>query len=222
MKTPQQAKELAGLMMEIGQDAGRRMAALVTNMDVPLGHAIGNMCEVREAMEVLQGGGPEDLLEVCVDLGGAMCMQCSGKSLESCQKAFREVIADGSAWEKFQEMVKAQGGDLTKLGTLSDEPAGVLYAWEDGYVSEMQTEMIGKAAMVLGAGREKKEDSIDPLASLVVHHKTGEAVKQGDPLVSLYTQRQERITAALSMLREGIIIGKEPVDEPILVYEVLV
>ena len=221
MKTPEQAKELAQLMIDIGVDAGRHVAALVTNMDIPLGHAVGNMCEVREAMEVLQGRGPEDLLEVCVALGGAMWMQCCDKPLETCQQEFREVIANGKAWAKFNEMVQAQGGDLNGLGELTEQPSAVLYAWEDGYISSMRTEMIGKAAMVLGAGREKKEDCIDPLAGLIVHRKTGDMVKSGEAMVSLYTHRQDRIDTALNMLKEAMTIGPEKIEEPILVYDVL-
>lgn len=220
MKDPVQAEALAELMMQIGRASGRRMAALVTNMDEPLGRAIGNTLEVREAMEVLQGGGPEDVRKVTAALGAAMWRLYSGKERKVCEAEFAEVIRSGAAWDRFCLLIQKQGGDLAALPE-AKEPAAVLGAWEDGYIDHMDTEALGKAAMFLGAGREQLEDPIDPQAGLYLYRKTGEKVRQGEPMIALFTDKTERILEVLALLKQSIFLTRERPERKPLVYKVL-
>lgn len=221
MKEPEKARELAGLMIRIGERSGRRMAALITDMNQPLGHEVGNLCEVKEALEVLSGNGPQDLIEVCSRLGAAMWSLCCGRELEECRKDFIRVLKDGSALKKFREMIEAQGGRLEELpdGNCACEESVV--ARQNGYIQAMDTEKIGKAAMILGAGRQKKEDRIDPLAGLRIEQKIGDRVKAGDAIFRLATNRPESVADAAALLADAVIIGTEEPDRPPLVYETM-
>ncbi len=220
MKDPGQAETLARLMIRIGRASGRRMAALVTNMDEPLGRAIGNTLEVREAMEVLQGGGPEDVRAVTTALGAAMWKLYSGKEREECETEFAAVLRSGAAWDRFRLLIQKQGGDLAAL-VEPKKPAAVLTVWEDGYIDHMDTEALGKAAMFLGAGREQLGDRIDPQAGLYLYHKTGEKVRHGEPMIALFTDKTERIPEILALLRQSVFITREKPEGKPLVYKVL-
>lgn len=221
MKEPEKARELAGLMIRIGERSGRRMAALITDMNQPLGHAVGNLCEVKEALEVLSGNGPQDLIEVCSRLGAAMWSLCCGRKLEECREDFMRVLKDGSALEKFREMIAAQGGRLEELSEGNCACEESVVARQNGYIQAMDTEKIGKAAMILGAGRQKKEDRIDPLAGLRIEQKIGDRVKAGDAIFRLATNRPESVADAAALLADAVIIGTEEPDRPPLVYETM-
>ncbi len=220
MKDPVQAQALAELMIRIGRASGRRMAALVTNMDEPLGRAIGNTLEVREAMEVLKGGGPEDVKEVTTALGAAMWKLYTGKKWEECIEEFTAVIRGGAAWDRFCLLIQEQGGNLAALAEMK-EPTAVFRAWEDGYIDHMDTEALGKAAMFLGTGREQLEDSIDPQAGLYLYRKTGEKVRQGEPMIALFTEKTERILEVLALLKRSVFMTRERPEGKPLVYKVL-
>lgn len=214
MKTLDDSILLAQAMVDIGEQAGRRTVALITDMGTPLGHNVGNSLEVCEAVATLRGEGPADLLEVCTELAGNMLFLAGKGELEDCIALAKGAVADGSAFAKLKEMAKAQGGDVSVL----DHPSrfkkacvlGEIFAPRSGFITAMQTEEIGIASVVLGAGRESKEDSIDFSAGIILLKKTGEAVKAGEPIAELYTNRPERLDEAEKMYIHAITIGDAP------------
>ena len=222
MKTLDDSIKLAQTMVAIGEGAGRRTVALITDMDTPLGFGIGNSIEVMESMDVLKGHGPADLTEVSLQLAANMLYLVGKGTPEECREMAEKVIADGSAFETFCTMVKAQGGDdavLRDYDKFARAPykAKVL-ADRDGYIVKMNAEEVGVTSVVLGAGRETKESDIDFSAGLILHKKYGDAVKKGENLVTLYTSKEESLKEAERMYREAVIIGDaQPEKEP-LVY----
>lgn len=211
MKTPQDAAVLAKAMVEIGTACGRNMAALITNMDLPLGYAIGNALEVEEAIAVLQNKGPEDLKEVCLALAAEMLSLCRGRPYQKAKEMAQQALQDGSAYAKFKEWIGAQGGDLD--GFLRQRAAEcaqhTVCAKQSGYLAKMDAEQIGLAAMQLGAGRAKKEDSIDYAAGIRLLKKTGDAVKAGEPIAVLYTATAKDFKGAEACFLRAITIGEQ-------------
>ena len=222
MKTLDDSIKLAQTMVAIGEGAGRRTVALITDMDTPLGFGIGNSIEVMESMDVLKGHGPADLAEVSLQLAANMLYLVGKGTPEECRTMAEKAIADGSAFETFCTMVKAQGGDDAVLRDYekfvkAPYKADIL-AERDGYIVKMNAEEVGVTSVVLGAGRETKESDIDFSAGLILHKKYGDAVKKGDSLVTLYTSKEESLKEAERMYREAVIIGdNQPAKEP-LVY----
>lgn len=222
MKTLDDSIKLAQTMVAIGEGAGRRTVALITDMDTPLGFGIGNSIEVMESMDVLKGHGPADLAEVSLQLAANMLYLVGKGTPEECRTMAEKAIADGSAFETFCTMVKAQGGDDAVLRDYekfvkAPYKADIL-AERDGYIVKMNAEEVGVTSVVLGAGRETKESNIDFSAGLILHKKYGDAVKKGDSLVTLYTSKEESLKEAELMYREAVIIGdNQPAKEP-LVY----
>lgn len=225
MKTPEDAATLAREMVEIGRACGRKMAAVITNMDIPLGNFVGNGLEVAEAVAVLRGQGPEDLKEVCLTLVSQMLTLAGKGTEEECRILAEKAIADGSAFQKLKEMVKAQGGDDSVL-----EHPECLYekarvfavkAPAGGWVQKMDAEGIGRASMLLGAGRETKEDLIDPAAGIVLLKKTGQPVREGEILAKLYTNCPDRVKAAEKTLLESCIIGEKAPEKLPLVFDLI-
>ncbi|MBQ1237814.1 MAG: pyrimidine-nucleoside phosphorylase [Oscillospiraceae bacterium] len=225
MKTPEDAATLAREMVEIGRACGRKMAAVITNMDIPLGNFVGNGLEVAEAVAVLRGQGPEDLKEVCLALVSQMLTLAGKGTEEECRILAEKAIADGSAFQKLKEMVKAQGGDDSVL-----EHPECLYekaqvfavkAPAGGWVQKMDAEGIGRASMLLGAGRETKEDLIDPAAGVVLLKKTGQPVREGETLAKLYTNRPDRVKEAEKTLLESCVIGEKAPEKLPLVFDLI-
>ena len=222
MKTLDDSIKLAQTMVSIGEGAGRRTVALITDMDTPLGHAIGNSLEVTESMDVLKGHGPKDLTEVSLQLAENMLYLVGKGTIEECRAMAEKSIADGSAFECFASMVEAQGGDSSVLRDpekFQKAPfkADVL-ADRDGYIVKMNAEECGIASVVLGAGREKKDSPIDFSAGIMMMKKYGEQVRKGEKLATLYTSKQESLAEAERMYKEAVVIGDEkPAAEP-LVY----
>lgn len=222
MKTLDDSIKLAQTMVAIGEGAGRRTVALITDMDTPLGFGIGNSLEVMESMDVLKGHGPEDLTEVSLQLASNMLYLVGKGTPEECRAMAEKSIEDGSAFETFCTMVKAQGGDdavLRDYTKFAQAPFKLdVVADRDGFITKMNAEEIGETSVVLGAGRETKESDIDFSAGLVLHKKFGDAVKKGDSLVTLYTSKEESLKNAERMYLEAITIGDtQPEKEP-LVY----
>lgn len=221
MKTLDDSIELAKAMVSIGQHNGRKVAALITDMDTPLGHNIGNSLEVIESVEVLKGHGPADLTEVCYQLAANMLYLAGKGSLEDCRRMAEEAVASGAAYEKLKQMFAAQGGDVSVL----DDPdkfqkakfSRPLLAAESGYLVQMDTEMVGNASVGLGAGRITKEDVIDFAAGIVLHKKTGDKVEAGECLATLYADQEEKFDAAEEMFRAALTFGPEPEPVPALV-----
>jgi len=215
MKTPEEAVFLAELMIETGRRMGKKMIALVTDMNQPLGLCIGNALEVEEALAVLRGGGPEDLRELCWELaawmfhlGGRATTVAEGKRIAS------ELIRSGRAFEKFREIVALQGGDTAAI----DDPARLpraTHALEvisprSGYVGAIQCEDMGTACTLLGGGREKKEDSVDPAVGIVLHKKNGDRVAAGESLCTLKYNDQARADRAKILIEQCYQIVDSP------------
>ena len=225
MKTPGQAAELARVMCRIGAHNGRRTAALVTGMDIPLGYAVGNALEVREALEVLRGGGPGDLRQVCLELTARLLELAGLGALAACREKARWALDSGAAFEKLSQVVSAQGGDAAVLqapARLPLSPCTAEYtAPRDGFIVRMDTAGIGRAAMVLGAGRARKEDAIDHGAGLVLCRKTGERVVAGEPIARLYAADSSRLRQAQALLSQSIVWGESAPVKPPLIEEYL-
>ena len=221
MKTVDQSIELAKLMVSIGTHHGRRVAAMITDMDTPLGRNIGNSLEVMESMEVLKGRGPADLTEVCLQLATNMLVLADKGTPAACRAMAEAVIADGSAFAKCKEMFAAQGGDTRVLDdySLFEKPAASyeLLAEQDGYIVANDAEKIGSASVLLGAGRQKKGDPLDFAAGITLHKKRGDYVHKGESLATFYGAA-EKFAAAAEEYRSGLVYGPEKPDEAPLVY----
>ena len=226
MKSVEKSKELARLMVDIGKSAGKKMVALITNMDRPLGYAIGNSLEVIEAVETLQGHGPKDFTEVCLTLAGYMLSLAGKGSIEECIAMAKEAIADGSAYRKFMQVVESQGGDATLIEDTTNfaqaKYSHSVKCKESGYIVSVNTESYGLASLALGAGRNTAEDSIDYSAGIVLRKKTGDYVEVGDELATLYSNNSSTFTTAEKMLLEATeISGAKPDVEP-LIYDIII
>lgn len=222
MKTVEDSIALAKEMVSIGENAGKKMAALITNMDIPLGHNIGNSLEVIEAVETLRGKGPADLTEVCLQLASNMLYLAGKGTEEECRALSENAIRSGAALERLVAMVEAQGGD-SEVILNTDKFAKAPYVYEvkaekDGYITHIDAEGCGIASAMLGAGRETKESEIDYTAGIILHKKTREKVEKGDVLAALYTSKEELFEAAAEKYKKSIFIEEEaPKKEP-LVY----
>ncbi len=222
MKTVDQAIELAQKMVAIGTHNGRNVAALITDMDTPLGHNIGNSLEVMESMEVLKGRGPADLTEVCYQLAVNMLLLAGLGTEEECRAMAEKAVADGSAFEKCKQMFAAQGGDISVLEDYSRFNAArysrEILAEETGYIYSHDTEKIGSASVLLGAGRLTKTDEIDFAAGITLHKKTGDYVEKGQSIATFYADDEALFDSAEKMFKSGLVIkGEKPVEAP-LVY----
>ena len=213
MKTVEDSIKLAKAMVEIGENVGRKTIALITDMDRPLGAAIGNSLEIIEVCEILKGRGPKDLLEICIELAANMLHLGTNKDLKICKEMAQEAINNGSAFKKLKEMVKAQGGDVSVLDdTDKFEKASVKYevkAKESGYIHSMNTEKCGIASVVLGAGRETKESSIDFSAGIILEKNVGDQVNEGETIATLYSSDIEKCKNAENILQGAIEISRE-------------
>jgi len=214
MKNIDDALKLAQTMVGIGERAGRRTAALITNMDCPLGAAVGNSLEVIEAVQTLKGRGPRDLREICAELATGMLVLAGRGGREECIKLAEKALDSGAAFEKFRALVAAQGGDTSLIDdTEKFEKAGYISeitAQEDGYVFSMDAEKIGLLSVQLGAGRETKDSDIDHSAGLIINFKIGDKVKKGDVLAQLHTNRKNALAGAARLYRDAVAISKAP------------
>ena len=225
MKTKEQSRELAQWMVAIGKAAGKRMRALITDMDRPLGHAIGNSLEVVEAIETLMGNGPEDLTELSVALASHMLVISDRGSYEECEKNVRRVIASGEALMTFANMVEAQGGNkewILHPELFRKAPYELeVKAEASGYITGVNTEGYGTASLLLGAGRNTKEDKIDFAAGISLVKKTGDKVEKGDVIAVLYTSDESRLEAAEKRLIDATFIGDTKPEDVPLIYDIV-
>ena len=207
MKTYEDAKLLAEKMTAIGQRAGRKTVALITNMDIPLGRAVGNALEVKEAVKILKNEQKDELYEVSVALAAHMLSLVNSKDIYECEKMVRLAIENGSALEKLKEAVGAQGGDISYIDDTSkfiDASVCIEYkAEKGGYINKINAQKIGRASVLLGAGREKKDDVIDFGAGIYLCKKTGDEVREGDTVARLYTNKNEYADSALAVIKEA-------------------
>jgi len=222
MKTLEDSIALAAEMVNIGENAGRKTMALITDMDTPLGEAIGNSLEVKEAVATLKGNGPDDLTEVCLHLAANMMVLAGLGSAQECMDKAKTAIEDGSALQKLIDMVEAQGGngDVIRDTTLFEEAkcSYEVLAKEDGVIQAMDTEKCGIASVMLGAGRETKDSPVDLSAGILLHKKTGDVVKKGDVLATMYAAKEELFASAEAKYRSAITIGQEPVKRASLIF----
>ncbi len=224
MKAPQDAKALAEAMVDIGNRCGRRTAALITAMDAPLGNAVGNALEVQEAIEVLKGK-KGDLREVCLALSAEMASLFLEIPIEEATTLAADTLDSGKAFEKMKEWIAAQGGDTRYLDTPALFPVASvtkdILSPADGFLTAMNAEEIGMVGVLLGAGRQKKTDTIDHAAGLVLHKKTGDAVKKGDKLCTLYTAREDSIPAAEERYLGALTFGEAPPKKLPLIVDII-
>ena len=214
MKEEQDAIELAKTMVQIGNGAGRKTTAVISDMDQPLGMMVGNALEVKEAIETLKGNGPDDLNTLCVILGSHMLYNTGAvSSLDDGEATMREVLESGAALEKLAQLVEAQGGDSRAVYDTSLLPTASLleplYADTDGYIEHIQTDEVGVASLLLGGGREKKDDVIDLAVGIVLAKKTGDPVKKGDVLATLHANDKQRLISAKERLKNAYKLGSQ-------------
>ena len=227
MKKEEDAVHLAELMVETGERMGKQMVALITNMDQPLGRMVGNAMEVVECIEVLHGGGPEDLRELCLHLaawmfhlGGTTKTVAEGKVLSE------QIIASGKAFERFRQMVELQGGDVSVIDDPSRLPSAEcrvnVQSASAGFVSSIACEDVGTACVILGGGREKKEDAVDPAVGIVVHKKIGDRVSSGESLCTIHCHSEPSAERARRMIEKSYTISAAaPAHRPSLIHRVI-
>lgn len=229
MKTLDDARALARIMVEIGVDAGRDVIAALSDMNQPLGAAVGNALEVREAVETLRGGGPADFRAHCLQIAGYM-LRLAGQGTRwtdpaEVQQVLEYQIASGAAFDKFRQLVISQDGDPAVLDDVSRLPSAaiveVVSAPSAGFISTVQAEEIGRAAVLLGAGRATKDDAIDLAVGFVVHGKVGDRVAMGDPLLTVYANDPARLEAARPLVTQAFQISAAPVEPLPLFYDVI-
>lgn len=221
MKTEDDAIALAREMVSIGERAGMRTAALITDMDRPLGRMVGNSLEVIEAVEILKGSGDADLREVCLSLAAGMLHLAGKGSRSECERLARQALGSGAALARFAAMVEAQGGDVSVIedtGRFAKAPCTcAVPAPADGIITRMDTERIGMVSGGLGAGRRTVEDTIDVCAGIEILHRTGQRVVKGRPMAILHTSREETLQEAARMYTSAVTIGdKQPGRRPLI------
>ena len=227
MKKEEDAVHLAELMVETGERMGKRMAALITNMDQPLGRMVGNAMEVEECIEVLHGAGPPDLRELCLHLAAWMFfVGGAAKTVAEGKHRAHELIASGQAFDRFRQMVELQGGDVGAIDDPSRLPSADcrvdVPSPSAGYVSAIQCEHVGTACVILGGGREKKEDAVDPAVGIVVHKKIGDKVSTGEALCTIHCHSEAQAARARELLTESYTIAAAPpAHRPSLIHRVI-
>ena len=223
MPTVEAARELAAAMTAIGRLAGRQVTALIADMNQPLGEAVGNALEMVEAVRALHGSGPEDFMEHCLHLSAHMLLL--GKRAESIEQGramAQTAINDGSALAKFCQLVEAQGGDVRYVQQLEKLPQApvqvVVESPQSGYIAQVHARTIGETAVVLGAGRAKKDDQIDHAVGFLIHKKVGQPVETGEPLFSIHARNQNQAEQVRLEILNAFKFSNEPVAPLPLFY----
>ena len=221
MKDEKSATELAEMMVKIGKKCGRNMAAVITNMDIPLGSNVGNALEINEVINILNNKGDEQLRELCLVLSATILSISYDWDYEKAYKKAEQTLLDGSAYNKFIEFVAAQSGnDEITIASVSPKSLEIK-AEKDGYIASIDSRIVGESAVLLGAGREKKTDTIDFGAGIVLYKKTGEKVLVGDTIAILYAETEERLKNAEKLFNTSFIIDdKKPEMKP-LIYKTI-
>ncbi|WP_138417579.1 pyrimidine-nucleoside phosphorylase [Aquibacillus sediminis] len=225
MKELDGAKELAQAMVQIGNGAGRNTIAVISDMNQPLGFAIGNALEVKEAIDTLRGNGPEDLQELCLTLGSQMVyLAGEAKSIEEARQKLEDVMQSGKAIEVFKTFITAQGGDASVVDDSAKLPTASytfeVEAKQDGYVSEIIADEIGIAASILGAGRTTKESEIDLAVGLVLNKKVGDQVKKGESLVTIHSNTED-VAEVVEKIYQTYSITTETVETRPLIHDII-
>jgi pyrimidine-nucleoside phosphorylase/thymidine phosphorylase len=218
------ARELATSLVNTGAEHGKRVHALITDMSQPLGNAVGNALEAIESVETLKGRGPRDLVELCRELTAHMLLVGGATySLDEARARFDAVIASGQAFERFARVVAEQGGNPRALEDYSLLPHAqfqdAVVAPTSGYVARLEARAIGEASMLLGAGRDRSDAATDPAVGVVFEKKVGDAVRAGERVCTVYSNRRARLPEALEMIRQAIAVSPQPVSVPPLIWE---
>ncbi|MBE7033495.1 MAG: thymidine phosphorylase [Ruminococcaceae bacterium] len=225
MKSIDDARDLANAMVEIGKASGRNVRAILTNMDIPLGNAVGNSLEVIEAIEILKGNGDKNLLDICCVLAANMASMAVGFDEEKALSLAYESVENGSALLKFREWIEAQGGDgrivdnYSLLGKASVEKE--IKSEISGYITKMDAEKIGNICVDLGGGRKTKEDKIDHTAGIILVKKTGDKVEKGEVIARVYTNKEDVVIKAAEDFLNAIEIADKKPEMQKLIYEVV-
>jgi pyrimidine-nucleoside phosphorylase len=226
MKNEADAVALAELLVETGRRMGKRVVALITDMDQPLGKNVGNALEVQECLEVLNGREPTDVRNLSIDLSGWMLFLAGSVfDLATGKQLAEEMIASGRARDKFQQIIKQQGGDERVI----DDPARlpqakkseILRSARGGFVSRVACEQVGRACVILGGGREKHEDAIDPAVGIVLGKKVGDPVRAGETLCTVYYNADSRLREALGLLENSFVVADEPPQQRPLIRKIV-
>jgi pyrimidine-nucleoside phosphorylase len=226
MKGEEDSVHLANLMVETGRRMGKKMVALITDMDQPLGNMIGNALEVIECVDIMRGSGPEDLRELCI-VEAAWMLLLGGRvdSIDAGRRLADETIASGAALQRFRELLRAHGGDERVIDDYDRLPQAKLTAEiaasRSGIVQAIQCEQVGIASVVLGGGRERKEDTVDPAVGIVLHKKVGDAVRAGESLCTVLYNDDARFAAARKILEVSYAIGETAPAKRPLVHRVI-
>jgi pyrimidine-nucleoside phosphorylase len=226
MSTLAEARKLARAMVAIGRHAKRRVVALISDMNQPLGHAVGNALEVREAIETLRGGGPEALREHCLEVAAhLMVLARRARTTKSARSELTAALRDGRAWEKFQQLVAAQGGQVAAVEQPERLPIARLIeavpSPRTAYLARVDAREIGLSAVDLGAGRARKGDPIDHAVGLVIHHAVGDRVQKGEPLFTIHANDPDRLAAARGRVLAAHGFSRQRVKPLPLFYQVL-
>ena len=226
MPAKEEAVALGRTMVDIGRLTGRRVVCLVTGMDQPLGYAVGNALEVREAVDTLKGEGPADLRELCLQLGAHMLV-LAGLAVSPADgyAVLQRTLDSGAALEKMRQWVAAQGGDpriVDDPGLLpSANVKQALVATADGYVQAIDALEVGLSGMEIGVGRLREDDQVDPAAGIVLHKKIGDQVTRGEPVLTVHARTEDLAAKALSRLQKAVVIGPTVPPVPPLIYDVV-
>lgn len=226
MKSETDAKALANEMVNIGYNAGKNVYAVVSDMDQPLGLAIGNALEVKEAIDTLRGNGPKDFVELCMTLGSYMLLAGQkADSIEKARKMLQEVIDNGSALDKFAEFIKAQNGNPNAVYDYELLPKASIIeevlAEESGYVSKIHCEEIGVCSLILGGGRETKESEIDLAVGIVLKKKIGDYVNQGEALAFIHANSREKLETAKKRFLAAYTFTKDKVEKEKFIKDII-
>jgi len=226
MKSLEEGRALAELMVSIAKLAGRKAIALLSDMNQPLGDAVGNSLELKEAVQTLHGDGPEDFFEHCLVVAGHMLAIAGITENDNIgQKVARDAILDGRAWDRFRELVKTQGGDVRYIDDPDLLPKSNLVedylSPRSGYLAKIDAQIVGETAVLLGAGRSNKEDSIDHSVGVVVHNKVGDYVNTGDSLFNIHSNQTVLLRQAKLKLAEALEWSEQPVSPLPLFYGVI-
>jgi pyrimidine-nucleoside phosphorylase len=226
MKKEEDAAFLAELMVETGKSVGKKVVALITNMDQPLGTHVGNSLEVMECIEVLRGGGAPDLRELCIELAAWMLyLGNAAKHISSARTLAEEQLHSGEPLRKFAEMIKLQGGDARAIDDPSLLPhaknTATVSSGKSGFVAKINCQSVGIASVVLGGGRAKKEDSVDPSVGIILHRKLGDAVSAGDALCTIYYNSENKAAQAAELLQKSFEIAAVAPEKKPLVHRVI-
>lgn len=225
MKDEQSAAELAEMMVKIGKKCGRNMAAVITNMDIPLGSNIGNALEIKEVVDILNDKGDRQLRELCLVLSATILSISYGWDYEDAYIKAENALTDGSALNKLKELVSAQGGNAQMIDNTSLLPkcdnSLEIKANQDGFIQSIDSKIVGESAVLLGAGREKKTDTIDHGAGIILYKKTGDKVSVGDTVAILYADSDEKLKNAEKLFNTSFKIGAEKPETVPLIYKTI-